>query len=42
MEKYRIGYGRVDVTPLENVPQAGFGNTDRHISTEVHDPIMAS
>lgn len=42
MDMYRIGYGRVDVTPLESVPQAGFGNTDRHFNTSVKDPICAS
>lgn len=42
MSKYRVGYGRVDITPTESVPLAGFGNTSKRMSRCVRDPLYAS
>jgi len=42
MKNYRVGYGRVDITPQESVPLAGFGNTSMRMSRCVRDPLYAS
>ncbi len=42
MKKYRVGFGRIDVTPLEVVPLAGFGNTSHRLNKAVRDPLYAS
>lgn len=41
-ELYRVGYARVDITPREAVPLAGFGNTSKRMSRCVRDPLYAS
>lgn len=42
MKNYCVGYGRVDITPQESVPLAGFGNTSKRMSRYVRDPLFAS
>ena len=37
-----VGFGRADITPMERVPLAGYGNTSRRISTTVLDPLYAT
>ena len=44
MEKnsVRIGFGRVDITPVESVPLRGYGNTSRRMSGPVLSPLYAT
>ncbi len=42
MNKYRVGYARVDITPTEPVPLMGYGNTIRRVSGPVLDPLYAT
>ncbi len=42
MKNYQVGYSRVDITPEESVPLAGFGNTSARMSKCVRDPLYAS
>ncbi len=42
MKNYRVGYARVDITPMESVPLAGFGRTSFRMSRCVRDPLYAS
>jgi len=39
---YKIGYSRVDISPTESVPLAGFGNTSQRMSEKVIDPLCSS
>lgn len=39
---YQIGYARVDITPTESVPLAGYGMTHRRMSTNVLDPLYST
>ena len=41
-EKLLVGYARVDITPEETVPLAGYGNTSRRLSQNVRDPLYAT
>ena len=42
MEKLRVGYGRVDITPDGPINLAGYGNDAVRISEEVRDPLYAT
>ncbi len=42
MKNYQVGYARVDITPMESVPLAGFGRTSQRMSRCVRDPLYAS
>ncbi len=42
MKNYQVGYARVDITPKESVPLAGFGRTSFRMSRCVRDPLYAS
>lgn len=37
-----VGFGRADISPLEPVPLAGYGNTSRRISKVILDPLYAT
>lgn len=37
-----VGYAKVDITPEDSVPLAGFGNTDQRMSTGFQSPIFAT
>jgi len=37
-----VGYAKVDITPEDSVPLAGFGNTDQRMSTGFQTPIYAT
>jgi len=39
---FSVGYGRVDITPTESVPMAGYGNTAARMSTEVRDALYTT
>ena len=39
---YKIGYARVDISPTESVPLAGFGNTSQRMSDHLLDPLYAT
>lgn len=39
---FKIGYARVDISPTESVPLAGFGNTSCRMSEKVIDPLYSS
>ena len=39
---YQVGYARVDITPQESVPLAGYGNTLMRLSQGVLDPLYAT
>lgn len=39
---YRVGYARVDITPRESVPLAGFGRTSSRMSRAVANELYAS
>lgn len=41
-QKVRIGFGRVDITPVESVPLRGYGNTSRRMSGPVLSPLYAT
>ena len=38
----KVGYSRVDITPLESVPLAGYGNNMQRLSQGVLDPLYAT
>ena len=38
----KIGYSRIDITPTEPVPLAGYGNTSRRISQNVLSPLCSA
>ena len=38
----KLGYSRMDVTPDDSVPLAGYGNSSFRMSTEVMDPIYTT
>ena len=38
----RVGFARVDVSPLESVPLEGYGNVHTRMSQGILDPIMAT
>ena len=40
--KVRVGFGRVDITPVESVPLRGYGNTSRRMSGPVLTPLYAT
>ena len=37
-----VGYAKVDITPEDSVPLAGFGNTEQRMSTGFQTPIFAT
>lgn len=39
---YHVGFARVDITPTESVPLAGYGNTSQRMSDSVRDPLYSS
>lgn len=39
---YKVGYARIDTTPQESVPMAGYGNTSARLSQGVMDPLYAT
>ena len=41
-QPFLVGYGRVDITPLESVPLRGYGNTSRRMSQNILDPLYAT
>lgn len=41
-ETFTAGYARVDITPTESVPLAGYGNTMQRLSQGVLDPLFAT
>lgn len=41
-ESLQVGYARYDITPIESVPLAGYGNTSSRMSTGASDPIYAT
>lgn len=42
MSKLLAGFARVDISPLESVPLAGYGNTSRRMSDSVSEPLYAN
>ena len=38
----KIGYSRIDITPTEPVPLAGYGNTSFRISQNVLSPLCSA
>ena len=42
MKNYLVGYGRVDITPQESVPLAGYGATDKRMSTNILSELYAT
>ena len=44
MEKnaVRVGFSRADITPLESVPLAGYGNTERRMSGAILSRLYAT
>ncbi len=42
MKNYQVGFARVEITPTESVPLAGFGRTSQRMSRCVRDPLYAS
>lgn len=38
----KAGYSRVDITPMESVPLAGYGNSSARMSEKVLDPLFAT
>jgi len=38
----KIGYSRIDITPTQPVPLAGYGNTSRRISQNVLSPLCSA
>ena len=39
---FRVGYGRVDITPTESVPLAGFGSTSNRMSNNILSKLYAT
>ena len=42
MAMIKLGYARADITPIESVPLAGFGNSSVRMHTNVMDPLYAT
>ena len=42
MSKLYAGFARADISPLESVPLAGYGNTSRRLSDSVSEPLYAN
>ncbi len=42
MEAFQAGFGRVNTTPLEPVPLAGFGNTSQRFFKAIRDELYAT
>ena len=42
MEKLRIGYARVDITPEDHVHLTGYGNDQIRLSEEFRDKIYST
>jgi len=42
MSELLVGFGRVDISPTESVPLAGFGRTSNRMSQGVSDPLLAT
>ena len=42
MEKFLAGFGRVDITPEESVPLAGYGNTSKRFFQNIRDRIIGN
>ncbi|MBP5224446.1 MAG: hypothetical protein J6Z38_02545 [Lachnospiraceae bacterium] len=40
--QFRVGHGRVNITPKDSMPLAGYGNTERRMSTGFLDYIYAT
>ena len=38
----KIGFARVDITPVESVPLAGYGNTSKRMSQDILDPLYTT
>ena len=38
----RVGYARIDISPVESVPLEGYGNTHLRMSQGILDPIMGT
>lgn len=41
-EKLLVGFARIDISPEESVPLAGYGNTSQRMSQVVMDPLYAN
>ena len=41
-QTFRVGFGRVDITPADSVPLAGYGNTSKRMSTTLLDYLYAT
>jgi len=39
---FRVGFGRVNITPTESVPIAGYGNTSKRLSTRVLNDLYST
>ena len=39
---YRVGFGRIDITPEESVPLAGYGNTSMRFFQNIRDRLIAN
>ena len=39
---YLVGFGREDITPMDSVPLAGYGDTSKRINEEVTDDLLAT
>jgi len=39
---FKVGYSRIDITPTESVPLAGYGNTAQRMSDRVLDPLYST
>lgn len=43
VSEFKVGYGRVDITPTElGLPMAGYGQTEKRLHTKVLDSLYAS
>lgn len=41
-ETFSVGYSRIDITPESAVPMAGYGNTSKRMSQNIHDYLYAT
>lgn len=41
-EQLKVGFARIDISPEESVPLAGYGNTSQRMSEMVMDPLYAN
>ena len=39
---FQVGFSRIDITPTESVPLAGYGNTSSRMSNHVLDPLYST